>query len=205
MGFLDKLKEKGRGIVTVAKPEDGVAPQSAEELRGRLLSISGKGIETGEDDGEIVVSWSAKVSSAGAGGGEYEYLYRAIRLAPRRRARRCRALLQNHHRRRARQQRDLCFKELGKGQHGDGLPETVHVSGCLASSRQTEGGADEGGYKFSWPDLRDPVIDAVTGAGWTYKPKKFLAGGWGTPQNRGPDHGRRPFHRCDLQVRFPNR
>ena len=35
----------------------------------------------------------------------------------------------------------------------------------------TEGGADESGYKFAWSDLREPVIDAVTGAGWTYKPK----------------------------------
>ena len=38
----------------------------------------------------------------------------------------------------------------------------------------TEGGADESGYKFSWGDtLRDPVIEAVTGAGWTYKPKRI--------------------------------
>lgn len=171
MGFLDKLKEKGRGIVTVAKPEDGVAPQSAEELRGRLLSISGKGIEIGEDDGEIVVSWSAKVASAGAGGGEYEYLYRAIRLAPE----------DDEH-----TVVGLCFKttsnaELGsdgisasksweKGQHIGS--ESVHVVAWLGPHR-TEGGADESGYKFSWQDLRDPVIDAVTGAGWTYKPKKF--------------------------------
>ena len=33
-------------------------------------------------------------------------------------------------------------------------------------------GADESGYRFAWGDLRDPVIEAVTGAGWTYKPKK---------------------------------
>jgi hypothetical protein len=37
----------------------------------------------------------------------------------------------------------------------------------------TEGGADEKGYKFAWSDLREPVIEAVTGAGWTYKPKKI--------------------------------
>ncbi len=34
-----------------------------------------------------------------------------------------------------------------------------------------EGGATEEGYTFHWSDLRDPVIAAVTGAGWTYKPK----------------------------------
>ena len=81
MGFLDKLKEKGRGVVTAAKPEDGVEPQPADEVRNRLLAISGKGIETGtEDDGQIAVVWSAKVASAGAGGAAYEYLYRALRI-----------------------------------------------------------------------------------------------------------------------------
>ena len=171
MGFLDKLKEKGRGIVTVAKPDEGVAPQSTEEVRGGLLAISGKGIETGEDDGEIVVSWSAKVASAEAGGSEYEYLYRAIRLA----------LDDGEH-----AVTGLCFKtttdaEVGsggltasksweKGQHIGS--ESVHVIAWLGP-HQTEGGADESGYKFSWSDLRDSVIGAVTGAGWTYKPKKF--------------------------------
>ena len=67
MGFLDKLKEKGRGVVTAAKPEDGVEPQAADEVQSRLLAISGKGIQTGVDDGDIVVAWGAKVSSAGAG------------------------------------------------------------------------------------------------------------------------------------------
>jgi hypothetical protein len=171
MGFLDKLKEKGRGIMTAAKPEEGVEAQPAEEVRRRLLAISGKGIETGEDDGEIVVSWSAKVSGAGAGGGEYEYLYRAIRLA----------LDEGE-----RAATGLCFKttteaELGadglsasksweKGQHIGS--ESVRVIAWLGPHR-TEGAADESGYKFSWSDLRDPVIDTVTGAGWTYKPKKF--------------------------------
>ena len=41
------------------------------------------------------------------------------------------------------------------------------------AQHRTEGGADEKGYKFSWGDLRDPVIEAVTGAGWTYKPKRI--------------------------------
>ncbi|MBK5219544.1 MAG: hypothetical protein JJE35_07145 [Thermoleophilia bacterium] len=80
MGLFDKLKEKGRGILTAAKPADGVDAQSPDQVRERVLAIAGKGIETGSDDGELVVSWSAKVVSAGGGGGEYEYLYRAIRL-----------------------------------------------------------------------------------------------------------------------------
>jgi len=80
MGLFDKLKEKSRGIVTAAKPDDGIPALSAEEVRSRLLAISGKGIETGLDGDEVVVSWSAKIASAGPGGGDYEYRYRAIRL-----------------------------------------------------------------------------------------------------------------------------
>lgn len=172
MGFLDKLKEKGRGVMTAAKPADGVEPQPADAVRERLLAIDGKGIETGADGGEIVVAWSAKVAAAGAGGAGYEYLYRAIRLE-----------LDESDREAA----GICFKtsteaEIGiggafsgskdweRGQHIGS--QTLHVLGWLGP-HHTEGGADEKGYKFAWGDLREPVIDAVTGAGWTYKPKKI--------------------------------
>jgi hypothetical protein len=172
MGFLDKLKEKGRGVVTAAKPEDGVEPQSADEVQSRLLAISGKGIQTGVDDGDVVVAWAAKVSSAGPGGAGTEHLYRALRIT----------LDESDH-----EAEGIGIKttseaelELGgdfsgsvnweKGQHMGS--ETMHVIAWLGP-HSTEGGADESGYKFSWSDLREPVIDAVTGAGWTYKPKKF--------------------------------
>lgn len=171
MGFLDKLKDKSRGVLTAAKPEEGVSPQPAEEVRARLLGIFGKGIETGEDDGEIVVAWSAKVASAGAASAGYEYRYRAIRIE-----------LDPSDNEAA----GVCFKtdteaEISasgafggsknweRGQHIGS--ETMHVVAWLGP-HHTEGGADEKGYKFSWGDLREPVIDAVTGAGWTYKPKK---------------------------------
>ena len=172
MGFLDKLKEKGRGVMTAAKPEEGAEVLPLEQVRERLLAISGKGIETSEHDGEIVIAWSAKVAGAGMGGGEYEYLYRAIRLE----------LNEGD-----RQASGICLKtstraELGpdgafsgskgweKGQHIGS--ETLNVAAWLGP-HHTEGGADEKGYKFSWSDLRDPVIEAVTGAGWTYRPKKL--------------------------------
>ena len=171
MGFLDKIKEKSRGVLTAAKPEDGVEAQGADEVRRSLLAISGKGIETGSDDGEIVVSWSAKVASVGAGSAGYEYRYRAIRIE----------LDEGDH-----EAAGVCFKtdtdaEMSasgsfgasknweRGQHIGS--ETMHVLAWLGP-HHTEGGADEKGYKFSWGDLREPVIDAVTGAGWTYKPKK---------------------------------
>ncbi len=171
MGLFDKLKEKGRGIMTAAKPEEGVAPEPLDEVKRRLLAISGKGIETSESDGEVVVAWSAKIASAGIGGGSYEYLYRAFRIT----------FDEADH-----EAVGLGLKTTSKAEIGvDGIfsggkhfergqqigSETVHVAAWLGP-HHTEGGADEKGYKFSWSDLRDPVIDAVTGAGWTYKPKK---------------------------------
>ncbi len=172
MGFLDKLKDKSRGVMTAAKPEEGVEAQSPEEVRRRLLAIGGKGIETREEGDGVVVAWSAKVAGAGVGGAGYEFLYRAIRLE----------LDPGEH-----QASGICLKttteaeiepggsfagskEWEKGQHIG--TETLHVLAWLGPHR-TEGGADEKGYKFSWSDLRDPVIEAVTGAGWSYKPKKF--------------------------------
>jgi hypothetical protein len=171
MGLFDKLKEKSRGIVTSAKPEDGVEPLPAEAVRERLLAISGKGIETGVEGDEVVVAWSAKIASAGAGGGDYEFLYRSLRLK----------LDEGDHEADA-----ICFKTTTKAElDGGGLgatkgwekgqhvgSETVHVIAWLGP-HSTEGGADESGYKFSWSELRDPAIDAVTGAGWTYKPRKI--------------------------------
>jgi hypothetical protein len=170
MGLFDKLKEKSRGILTAAKPQEGVAPASEQEVKTRLLAVSGKGIQTGEDDNEIVIAWGAKVASAGLDGGAYESLYRAIRveLDP----------SQN-------EAKGLCFKTTTEGELDFGAislskkwergqhigVETLHVIAWLGP-HATSGGADEKGYKFSWSDLRDPVIEAVTGAGWTYKPKK---------------------------------
>jgi len=56
MGIFDKLKEKGRGVITSAKPDDGVPPQPAAAVVERLRAISGKGIQTEADGDEIVVT-----------------------------------------------------------------------------------------------------------------------------------------------------
>jgi hypothetical protein len=80
VGFLSKLKEKSRGVMTKAEPAEGVASAPESEVRDRLRAISGHGIETGEDDGAIVVAWAAKVASVGPGGGDYTHVYRAIRV-----------------------------------------------------------------------------------------------------------------------------
>ncbi|MGE5409005.1 MAG: hypothetical protein ACM3NV_10375 [Syntrophothermus sp.] len=171
MGLFDKLKEKSRGVITAAKPEEGVESLPGADVRRRLLAIAGKGIETAEAaDGKITVAWGAKIAGAGVGGAEYEYLYRSI-------------VLELDEGDRAAQ--GICFKTTTEAAlDADGLAvtkgwergqhvgsETVHVLAWLGP-HQAEGGADESGYKFSWSDLREPVIEAVTGAGWTYKPKK---------------------------------
>lgn len=172
MGLFDKIREKSRGVVTSARPAHGVAPQPAAEVRRRLLAISGRGIQTAENDGQVVVSWSAKVASARPGGAGYEHLYRAIRVD----------LDEEEF-----EATGLCLKtttvgklgldatfsgskEWERGQHIG--TETLHILAWLGP-HDTEGAADEKGYRFSWSDLRKPVIEAVTGAGWSYKPKKI--------------------------------
>jgi hypothetical protein len=169
VGLFDKFK----GTLTSAKPEEGVEAQPADEVKRRLLAITGKGIQTGTDDDAIVVAWSAKVTSAGPDGGEYEYLYRALRIE----------LDESDHEAKGVGIKTDSDAELSisggfsggksweRGQHMGS--ETVHVIAWLGP-HSSEGGADESGYKFSWADtLRDPVIAAVTGAGWTYKPKRI--------------------------------
>jgi hypothetical protein len=173
MGFLDFLKSKSRGILTSAEPEKGVAPADEQEVRTRLGAISGQGIETAADDGDVVVAWSAKVESAGVDGAEYEFLYRAIRIS----------LDPGKH-----VATGLCLKtttdaelDLFSGGLSGGKDwergqftgsEKVRVLAWLGP-HHTEGGATDAGYSFGWSDLRTPVIAAVTGAGWTYKPKSF--------------------------------
>lgn len=171
MGFLDRLKGKTRGIFTSAEPEKGVPPASEEDVRSRLLAIQGSGIQTSEEDGDTVVAWSAKVAGAGVGGAEYEYLYRAITVS---------LDAQEH------TASGICLKKTTeaeldasgftgskgweRGQHMGSEKLTVLA---WLGPHTVEGGATEQGYTFHWSDLRDPVIAAVTGAGWTYKPKKF--------------------------------
>ena len=170
MGFLDKLK--GTGVLTAAEPAEGVEPQPADEVRRRLLAISGKGIQTGTDEDEIVVAWSAKIASVGPGGGGHSYLYRALRIE----------LDEGDHEAKGIGLKTETDAELGIGGNFSGAAkwergqhmgtEKVQVLAWLGP-HSTEGGADESGYQFSWGDLREPVIEAVTGAGWTYKPKRI--------------------------------
>ena len=170
MGFLDKLK--GTGVLTDAEPKEGVPPASAEEVKERLLAISGKGIETGMDEDDVVVAWSAKVQSVGPGGGAHEYRYRALKIE----------LDEKDHEAKGigiKQDSDAeitfggDFSIGGKWERGQHMgSETMHVIAWLGPHR-TEGGADEEGYKFSWGDLREQVIEAVTGAGWNYAPKRL--------------------------------
>jgi hypothetical protein len=171
VGFFDKLKAKSRGILTAAEPEKGVAPASEDDVRARLKAISGPGIEALDQGGDVVVAWSAKVASAGVGGAEYEFLYRAIEIS----------FDAGDHEATGICEKTTTEAELGAGgiaghkswERGQHIgSEKVEILAWLGP-HYVEGGATEKGYTFSWSDLRDPVIAAVTGAGWTYKPKKF--------------------------------
>ena len=176
MGFLDKIKGAGAGVLTSVDPEPGTEPQPAEEVRARLLAITGKGIEAAEEDGGVTVMWSAKVKASSPLGATYKHEVRAIHLT----------LDESKHVADAKcVSKSTAAEGAGGAAKLGGLlsgsasknwssgpqtgSETFHVVAWLGP-HETSGGADESGFKFSWSDLRRPVIDAVTGAGWTYKP-----------------------------------
>jgi hypothetical protein len=171
MGILDKLRDKSRGVMTAADPAPGTSAAPVEEVRRRLLDISGRGIDTREEGDEVVITWSAAVKRTGGAHGAYDHLYREVRVElDAADATAIGVCLK------ATAEADVHHGELSgskkweRGQHvGSETLSIVAWGGTLA----TEGAADEQGFKFRWADLRQPVIDAVTGAGWTYKPKRI--------------------------------
>jgi hypothetical protein len=166
MGLLNKLKEATRGAFREVKPARGVPPAPPEDVKSRLLAIAGKGIQTAEDDGEIVIFWSAK--GMGLGEPNVSYFYRALRI-------------------RLDEETRTAF---ASGRAKDARAE---LAGGLSLSAEWSAGQQfgfedievlawpdpEGGqpadeqFRFSWSLLRKPAIEAVTGAGWTYKPKQL--------------------------------
>jgi hypothetical protein len=169
MGFFDRFQKQGKGVASAVPPPEGTEAQPGEEVRRRLLAITGKGIETRAEGDDIVVSWSAKLASAGVFGAGEESLYRAIRVS----------LAEADH--------EAIAATVESSEQAGAGPGGLSSSKSWKSGKQwgtsserviswggphrTEGGADESGYRFSWSDLREPVIEAVTGAGWTYRPK----------------------------------
>ena len=171
MGFLDTLKERSRGVMTAADPAPGTAAAPEEEVRRRLLAISGRGIDTREDGDEIAITWSATVTRSGSAQASYDHLYREVRVeleaADATAAGVClkaTAEADRHH------GEVSGSKKWERGQHVGS--ETLRVV-AFGATLATEGAAEAEGFKFRWADLRQPVIDAVTGAGWTYRPKRI--------------------------------
>jgi hypothetical protein len=166
MGLLDRLKEATRGAFREVKPARGVPPAPSEEVKSRLLAISGKGVQTAEDGDEIVIFWAAK--GMGLGEPNVSYFYRALRIG----------LDEATHTAFASGRAKDARAELA-----DGLALSADWSAgqqfgfedidVLAWPRpEGDQPADEQ-FRFSWSLLRKPAIEAVTGAGWTYKPKRL--------------------------------
>jgi hypothetical protein len=172
--LIDRLRKRlqgaARGVLTTVPPVAGTAPSSGHDVRARLLAISGKGIETREDDGDVVVCWAAKVASVDGGGADYEYLYRAIQVSLDGDSRTARGVCLSTSSEGELDSGGLSFSKSWRRGQEIGFEE-LHVLAWLGPHR-TEGGASEEGYRFSWSMLRDPVITAVTGAGWTYRPQR---------------------------------
>lgn len=170
MGFLDALKRAAGGVGGAAQPEPGIEPVEPDEIRRRLLSISGKGIETREEGGDVVVAWSAALATAGIGEADSEHLYRAMRVSldPATRVAYGRTEETS-----SKSEVDTASglslstkKSFFRGQSWGGEKEVVWSLGSKG-----EGGAGDHGYTFKWSQLRNPVVAAVTGAGWRYEPK----------------------------------
>lgn len=171
MGFLDRLREKSRGVMTAAEPEPGTSAAPADEVRRRLLDISGRGIETREEGDEIAVTWSATVTRSSGAHAAYDHLYREVRVELDTDSATAAGICLKATAEADRHHGELSgTKKWERGQHmGSESLRVVAWGGTLA----TEGAADEQGFKFSWAELRRPVIEAVTGAGWTYRPKRI--------------------------------
>jgi hypothetical protein len=172
VGLLDKLKAGSRGVMTAADPAPDTSAAPVEEVRRRLHDITGRGIATSEEGGEVIVTWSATVRRSGGGPhAAYDRLYRAVRVELDAEDATAAGICLK-----ATAEADVRHGEISgskkweRGQHmGSESLRVVAWGGALV----TEGAADEEGFKFRWADLRQPVIDAVTGAGWTYRPKRI--------------------------------
>ena len=148
-----------------SSPRPACRRQRPEEVKSRLLAISGKGIRTAEDDGEIVIVWSAKGIALGEP--NFSYFYRALRIGL----------------------DETVHTAFASGRAKDARAELAEVRLSAEWSAGQQSGfedidvlawpgpegdepADEQ-FRFSWSLLRKPAIEAVTGAGWTFKPKQL--------------------------------
>jgi len=160
------------GVDLDAAPAAGVPPASVERVKARLLAIAGLGIETHDHGDSVSVVWSAGLEGVGANTGLIvSHVYRAIRvtLDP------ANAMASGICRERE-AELELGIDAFVTGSWHTGQwvgGETVNV-GCWLGPHGTSGAARATGvsFEFDWSQLRGPVIDAVTGAGWTYHPER---------------------------------
>lgn len=160
------------GVNLDVPPVAGVEPMSADQVKARLLGISGLGIETHDHGDSVTVVWSAGVGGIGANTGLIvSYVYRALRLTLDPASRTVAGICLER-------EAELEIGPTGfltgnwhKGQWVGS--DVLNVGRWLGPHEVT--GAAEGtgtGYEFDWAQLRDPIVEAVTGAGWTYHPER---------------------------------
>lgn len=168
-GLFSRIRNASAGTMTAVKPPEGTPPGAAAEVRRRLLGIYGRGITTGLDSGDVVVVWGAKVE-ARKRNRRHEFRYRALRLSLDATRGTATGLGFKHD-----SDAELASDELlsassdwERGPHSGSEGARVLMwlgdDGYLPSP----GGED---HVFSWEALREAVIEAVTGAGWTYRPQ----------------------------------
>jgi hypothetical protein len=174
VGLKDFFNDEEAGVLKPVEPEEGVAPATADEVRERLRALASDAIRVDEGDGKITVAWHAEIWNRGRMGSGNQEMVRALELTLDEAKTEVSGIgftkdldegtglfnIGSHH-------------EVSeeRGQFTGGNFEKV-VSNLGGEHGATGGANQDGSYKFEWKDLRHSVIEAVTGAGWTYVPKK---------------------------------
>ncbi|MFD3613952.1 hypothetical protein ACFWWT_01635 [Streptomyces sp. NPDC058676] len=163
MGLFDKLTGTKR-------PDDGVAPRSADEVRAALLGVNRPDVpyvirDGGPEGADLVAEWRMAEPAWQAVFVESQ-LSRAVRIRMR--------LVQGDHEVRA--------LEEGWEVTRVGNPPTLKISGAYSrgpdrtvSRHYTVQRGDSGGveatetFRFDAAELRNPLQNAVLEAGWTWR------------------------------------
>ena len=160
------------GIIKAAKPPPGIEAAPPRDVQDRLLGIWGRGITTGVHDDHIVIVWAAEVA-ADRQDAHAECRYRAVRIRLDPRTRRATGTFVKAEKPQALDRgRRLRRSSLWEAGTHTGA-ETIRVLRWLG---EEPGDPTPGDFTFSWEALREAVVEAVTGAGWTFAPK--VVGGW---------------------------
>lgn len=163
MGLLDRLKG-------IREPAPGVAPVSRDELAERLVALNRPDAPyelVASGDGDIVGDWRVADASWRQMLGRAGFT-EAYRLTLR--------LHEDEHAVHAREQSFEADWSLGSGQLVTGSRRKRNAVTVKSHMTARVPGQEPYSFQFDADELRDPVRDTVTAAGWTWRPVRSAAG-----------------------------